>query len=318
MELMTPISLMNPLRGAVTRQIGSIGDFFVSKMNCGAGDARVISVQMSPKSAATAHTIPMVNKTLELIRLITENKEETTTKSLAICLGLPRSSCYRILRSLVAQDWIRPVAGGRHELSLGLLPVLQSLRRYETLVDSFDPVIRSLALKTRLTVKVTVHQGDDAVTISRCESPRGTSVGVRVGAAFPLAYGSSGAVLLSDLSDEQVAGILERTQDVCWERQTRKDVSLRVQEVRTKGWCVDFGMYRSNCHALSAPIHDSQGHVVAALTVIGFADEIPDDNPRELSIAVTAAARQAEAALPNVSRNLHATHAVRTVQSSSR
>lgn len=287
-------------------------------MNCSHEAACVISDQMSPKTHATTHTIPMVNKTLELIRLITENKEETTTKSLAICLGLPRSSCYRILRSLVAQDWIRPVAGGRHELSLGLLPVLQSLRRYEALVDAFEPVIRSLALKTQLTVKVTVHQGDDAVTISRSESPRGTSVGVRVGAAFPLAYGSSGAVLLSDLTDEQVSGILGRAHDVCWERQTRKDVALRVREVRIKGWCADFGMYRSNCHALSAPIHDSQGRVVAALTVIGFSDEMVNESPRELSLAVTAAARQAEAALPNVSRNLLDTHAIRPLQSSSR
>lgn len=273
---------------------------------------------MPANSNVTAHTIPMVNKTLELIRLISEDNEETTTKSLAICLGMPRSSCYRILRSLVAQDWIRPVAGGRHELSLGLLPVLQSLRRFETLVEAFDPVIRSLALKAQMTVKVTVRQGDDAVTISRSESPRGTSVGVRVGAAFPLAYGSSGAVLLSDLPDDQVAGILGRAQDVCWERQTRKDVSRRVHEVRSKGWCADFGMYRSNCHALSAAIHDPQGRVVAALTVIGFSDEMTNENPLELSTAVARAARQAEEALSNGRAGREATHAIRPLQSLSR
>jgi len=273
---------------------------------------------MSPKSNATAHTIPMVNKTLELIRLISEDNEETTTKSLAICLGLPRSSCYRILRSLVAQDWIRPVAGGRHELSLGLLPVLQSLRRFETLVEACDSVIRSLALTTQMTVKVTVRQGDDAITISRSESPRGTSVGVRVGAAFPLAYGSSGAVLLSDLPDDQVAAIVGRAHDVCWERQTRKDVSLRVREVRSKGWCADFGMYRSNCHALSAAIHDPHGGVVAALTVIGFSDEMTTEDPVELSVVVAAAARLAEQALSNGSRNQVANHALRPLQSLSR
>lgn len=273
---------------------------------------------MSSKTNVTAHTIPMVNKTLELIRLISEGNEETTTKSLAICLGMPRSSCYRILRSLVAQDWIRPVAGGRHELSLGLLPVLQSLRRFEIMVDAFDPVIRSLALKTQLTVKVTVRQGDDAVTISRSESPRGTSVGVRVGAAFPLAYGSSGAVLLSDLPDDQIAGILGRAQDACWERQTRKDVSLRVREVRAKGFCADFGMYRSNCHALSAPIHDSQGQVVAALTVIGFSDEMTNESPNELRVAVNDAARQAGEALPIARSNQMATPTIRPLQSLSK
>lgn len=252
---------------------------------------------MSAKPQAPAHTIPMVNKTLELIRMVAADSQETTTKELASRLGLPRSSCYRILRSLVAQDWIRPVTGGRHELSLGLLPVLQSLRHYETLVEAFDPVIRSLALKTQLTVKVTVHQGDDAVTISRVESPRATSIGVRLGAAFPLAYGSSGAVFMSDMPQDEVAGILERAQPVCWERQTPGDVSIRIRDVKTKGWCADFGKYRSNCHALSAPIHDPQGRVVAALTALGFSDEVLSGNMRELSAAVTDAARQAETAL---------------------
>jgi len=269
----------------------------VSEMNCHARGTCYSVSQMSAKTNSPAHTIPMVNKALELIRMVATDGIETTTKALASRLGLPRSSCYRILRSLVAQDWIRPVTNGRHELSLGLLPVLQSLRRYETMVDAFDPVIRSLALKTQLTVKVTVHQGDDAVTIARSESPRETSVGVRVGAAFPLAYGSSGAVFMSDLTAEAVAEILERAQPVCWERQTTADVAARIREVQTKGWCADFGMYRSNCHALSAPIRDSEGRVVAAITALGFSDEVMSGNLRELSAAVVGAARQAEAAL---------------------
>lgn len=252
---------------------------------------------MSAKTKSPAHTIPMVNKALELIRMVAADGIETTTKALASRLGLPRSSCYRILRSLIAQDWVRPVTGGRHELSLGLLPVLQSLRRYETMVDAFDPVIRSLSLRTQLTVKVTVHQGDDAVTIARSESPRETSVGVRVGAAFPLAYGSSGAVFMSDMTEAAVAGILERAEPVCWERQTPADVASRIGDVRSKGWCADFGNYRSNCHALSAPIRDTTGRVVAALTALGFSDEVMSGNLRELSAAVIDAARQAEAAL---------------------
>jgi DNA-binding IclR family transcriptional regulator len=139
-----------------------------------------------------------------------------------------------------------------------------------------------------------------------------------VGAAFPLAYGSSGAVLLSNLPDDQVTGILARAHDACWERQTHKDVSLRIREVRTKGWCADFGMYRSNCHALSAPIHDSQGNVVAALTVIGFSDEMVNESPHELSIVVTEAARQAKEALSNGSRNQVATQAINPLQSLTR
>jgi IclR family acetate operon transcriptional repressor len=240
-----------------------------------------------------AHTIPMVNKALELVRVLAAADDATTTKALALRLGLPRSSCYRILRSLVAQDWIRPVAGGRHELSPGLLPVLEPLRRFEVLAEAVNPVIRGLALRTQLTVKLTVRQGDDAVTIARCESPQGTSVGVRVGASFPLPYGSSGAVLLSDLGAEEVADILQRAAAECWQHQTRNDISRRLRELRSKGWCADLGTFRPSCFAVSAPVRDAQGRVAAALTVLGFPHEMTNKKLPEVGRAVADAAQQA-------------------------
>ena len=59
------------------------------------------------------HTIPAVNKALELVRLLAEEKGETTVKALALRLRVPRTTCYRIVRSLLARDWIRALEGGR-------------------------------------------------------------------------------------------------------------------------------------------------------------------------------------------------------------
>lgn len=251
----------------------------------------------SSGSSRAAHTIPMVTKALEMVRALSASEGETTTKALAIRLGLPRSSCYRILRSLIAQDWIRPVAEGRHELSPGLLPVLEPLRRYEALADAVGDAMRSLADRTQLTVKVTVRQGDETVTVARCESPQGTSVGVRVGAAFHLAFGSSGSVLLSDLGADEIAEILGRAPEDCWEYQGRDDVLARIREVRAKGWCADPGISQPIFHAASAPIHDARGRVVAAVTAVGFGHEVTRQRLPELGRAVLAAARQAEQAL---------------------
>ena len=149
----------------------------------------------------------MVNKALELVRVLAAERRDDDQGA-----RHPSGTAALVLLSdspLAGGAGLGPSAPGRrHELSLGLLPVLEPLRRFEALAEVVNPVIRALALATRLTVKVTVRQGDDAVTIARCESPQGTSVGVRVGAAFPLAYGSSGAVLLCDLRRDEAAGVL--------------------------------------------------------------------------------------------------------------
>ena len=111
-------------------------------------------------AAHPKHTIPAVCKAMELLGLLAEEHGETTTKALALRLGVPRTTCYRLLRSLVARDWVRPLPGGGHALSVGLLPLLQPLREVEDLAGAVQPVLDELALRSGLTAKVSVRQGD--------------------------------------------------------------------------------------------------------------------------------------------------------------
>lgn len=240
------------------------------------------------------HTIPAVCTAMDLLRLLSEEPSDTTTKALAWRLGVPRTTCYRILRSLILKDWVRTVEGGRHELSLGLLPLLNPLQHVEQLAHTVQPALDALAMRTQLTAKVTVRQGDYAVTVARCESPQQTSVAVRLGASFHLAIGSSGTCLLSDLDADEVDQILDRAPEECWVSQDPDDVHRRLRELRHAGWCADIGLYSQSCHAVSAPLRDAQGEVMAAMTVIGFPHELPRERLAAPVKMLTEAARRAE------------------------
>jgi DNA-binding IclR family transcriptional regulator len=248
----------------------------------------------APHETPPRHTIPAVTKAMELLRVLAEPGRETTTKALALRLKIPRTSCYRILRSLIARDWVRPTEGARHELSLGLLPILTPLRRVATLASAVEPALHDVAARTQLTAKVSVRQGDYAVTVARVESPQETSVAVRLGASFHLAYGSSGAVLLSGLTSEEVDRVVDDAPAECWEHQQPQDVRKRLKELRDKGWCADLGTFRSSCHAISAPLCDSRGRVVAVMTVIGFPNELAGNRVTGLARILLDGARQAE------------------------
>jgi len=256
-------------------------------------------VKAAPSSNGK-HTIPAVIKAMDLMRVLAGENGETTTKALAIRLGIPRTTCYRILRSLMTRDWVRPVADGGHELSLGLLPVLNPLRPVELLADAVEPTLEKLALDTQLTAKVSVRQGDYAVTVARCESPQETSVAVRIGASFHLAFGSSGAVLLSALGAEEIEEVLERAPEECWEHQGRDEVVKRLRELKSKGWCSDLGTFRASCCAVSAPVLGPQAKVVAAMTVIGFPNEVTPSRLPSLARALVEAAQKAGRALRKV------------------
>lgn len=241
------------------------------------------------------HTIPVLRKAVALLREIAAGGE-TTTKALAQQTGVPHTTTYRVLQTLMAEDWVRPVAGGRHELSFGLLPLLQPLVRHELLVETVRPMLSALAADTGLAAKLSVRQGVQAVALLRAESPRETSVSVRVGAAFHLCLGSSGAALLSELRPEERRSLIERAPKSCWEHQTPADVEARVAECRRTGVCGDFGGFQPHVHALSSALRGREGEIVGAITIVGFVQDFEGPLRKKLVkrlLAATTACNQA-------------------------
>ena len=64
--------------------------------------------------------------------------------------------------------------------------------------------------------KISVKQGGNALTVFRVESPRTVAPALKLGTTFPLAYGSSGACLLSGLQDEEIQQLLDQSPNDAW------------------------------------------------------------------------------------------------------
>ncbi|MDR1281103.1 MAG: helix-turn-helix domain-containing protein [Opitutaceae bacterium] len=231
----------------------------------------------------SAHTVPILKRAIAVLRAVAEGKgDATTTKALAQTLGLPHSSTYRILQTFLAEDWVRASAAGQHEISFGLLPLLQPLSRHELLIETVREPLRQLARETGLTAKISVCQGNHAITLFRVESPRATSVSVKVGAAFHLVLGSSGTVLMSTLSAAEREAIIADAPAACWQNQKPSDIGARLRELARYGRCSDLGHYRADHAALSAPLRNRAGCIVAAMTVIGFPQDL-EPAPRKVA-----------------------------------
>lgn len=230
------------------------------------------------------HTVPVVHRTLQLVQTIarSQGRSNLTAKVLAAETGIPAITCYRILRTLMAHDWIRPIPGGGHELSLGLLTLVQQGQPLEGLIAVSRPELSKLAAKIELTVKVSVRRDDQAIALCRCESPRETSVSTREGAAFPLAEGSSGAVLLSRLEQKEIAAILRRMPASCWKHQNHQLVYDRIQHLKQHGYCVDAGIFNPSHYAISVPVLGVNKECIASLTAIGFPDDLPKSRHAKL------------------------------------
>lgn len=222
----------------------------------------------SPHSPA--HIVPVLRKAFQVFEAVAQNPNDATTKHLATGLRIAPSTCYRILSTFVAAGWLRSRAGGRFELSFGLMPLLRPLLRQEVLVETVREPLAQLARTTGLTTKLTIRQGDDAVTIFSAQSPRPHAIASRVGAVVSLAIGSSGAAHLGALPDSEIKRILDTAPAEAWKYQNRANVLRRLRDGRRPGCYADIGSYQPNIHTLSSPIYEQGSNFVGAITILGF------------------------------------------------
>ena len=226
---------------------------------------------ISPSSSARRPgTVPILGKANRVFEMVARTPGGITAKSLASSLAIAPATCYRILRTFVADGWLRARPGGAFELSFGLVPLLRPLLRHEVLIETVREPMGQLARATGITAKLTIRQGDDTVTIFSAQSQRPHAIASRVGAVVSLAYGSSGAAYLGALPDEEVKRIVNAAPAEAWKHQKRETVLQRVRDGRRLGVYSDSGSYQPNIHTLSAPLYGPNREVAGVITLLGF------------------------------------------------
>lgn len=221
-------------------------------------------------SKSTTYQIPVLQKAIRVLHAIAGNACEPTSACLARELRLAPATAYRIVQTFVQARWLNLREDGRCELGLGLLPIAQGIQQHPLLRQQVADILEGMTASTGITSKISVLDGDDAVTLMRVNSTEPMALAVQAGARFHLAFGSSGAVLLSGLPDGEVETILAAAPASCWAHQKPADVWHRVRQVRRQGLAEDLGGFRPDVFGLSAPLFDGGGKIHGVLTMTGL------------------------------------------------
>jgi len=223
--------------------------------------------------------IPALDKALSLLEHLGRHSGGFTQAELSSALHISQSTCYRILQTLQRHDFVKKGSGGRFDLSSGLLTaslrLVDNMKRFERA----QPVLDSLAAKTGFSCKISIRQGAEQISILRAESPMAVSVSGKIGARFPLIEGSVGAALLFSEDGATIEELAKACREDIEERREPEIIAKRVAEIRKQGFALNNRDNRWNIEALSAPVSDSEGQTIAALTLIGFKDEFKDVKP---------------------------------------
>ena len=223
--------------------------------------------------------IPAVEKAVQLLLLLSE--KEATQAELCALLGIAPSTAYRILMTLQEHRWVMKKSGAVYSLGDGLLPLTRGLARELSLLEKMTEKVSEISSCHRIACKLSVRKDNMQLTYFRAEPPGPVALTGQAGSTFPIIEGSVGAALLCDATDDEIAALVESCNDDIPEKTNPQLLHDAIMEVRESGTVLNNRKNRWNIAALSIPVRDAAGKIIAALTVIGSTDDFTTTNRKQ-------------------------------------
>jgi IclR family pca regulon transcriptional regulator len=210
---------------------------------------------------------------LSVIRAFDDEHTDLTLSEVARITDLPRAVARRFLHTLVELGYMR-TDGRRFALRPKILELGYAYLSSMTLPEIAMPHLEQLVEKVHESSSVSVLDGDEVVYVARVPTKRIMTVAISVGTRFPAYATSMGRVLLAGQSDQWLDGFLASTElRPLTGRTITEPGRLRreLARVREQGWALNDQELEEGLRSLAAPIHDSDGRVIAAVNVSAHA-----------------------------------------------
>lgn len=238
---------------------------------------------------------------LDVLEIMARNGKPMTAVEVASALGMPRTTAFRLLSTLQEKNWIYKE---RFTYSLGFkcfqlgatTGVGLEIRTHAL------PFLVSLRDKSNLNTQIAKLEDWNVVYLERVLGNKlSVNTPSRAGAILPAHCTALGKALLAFKDLEQVT---KWARENPLEKMTERTITsvpaliADVLETRARGYAVEFGEREEHIRCIAAPITDFSGNVVAAVSVSGTPDRMPEGLiGSELSESVCATAEQISLAL---------------------
>lgn len=242
-----------------------------------------------------ASTVNSVRNVLRLLCAFTPAEPELGVSELARRLGIGKSTVHRLLATLKEEGFAEQNATtGRYALGLRLLDLGAQTAARLGLHESVAPYVEDLCNRTGEAVNIAVLHGAEVVYVERRESPRALRRSGQARRRSAAHCTGTGKVLLAYLPPDKLDRLLQGRQLEARTLYTITDPDRLREElakIRTHGYAMNVNQSEIGIASIAAPIRDTTGEVVAAISVAGPVPRFEGLHVRALATATTQAAR---------------------------
>lgn len=210
-------------------------------------------------------------KGLRVLKTFNEGNERMTVSDVARVAELPRAGARRLLLTMHALGYMN-TDGKYYSLSPKVLELGFSFISSQNWLTLSSPILEKLRDELDEAVSVTVLENTDVVYVARFQTDRVMTMAMDIGSQKPAYCTAMGRVLLGALPETKVRELLLASDIKAHTERTLtdiNDITNAICQVRDQGYCLIDRELEDSLVAISVPLRNYHGEVLAAVNVCG-------------------------------------------------
>jgi DNA-binding IclR family transcriptional regulator len=168
------------------------------------------------RSALDRYRVPILDRTLDLLELLTSQPQALTLTELTEALKMPKNSIFRIATTLTLRGYAeRDEDTKAYRASRKLLSLGHAAVGGQRLVEAAAPVLSSLRDASGETALLGTLAGNHGVVLDQVPSPLPVKVVVEIGHSFPLHTAAPAKAILAHLGPDKQREFIKQISRSC-------------------------------------------------------------------------------------------------------
>ncbi len=246
--------------------------------------------------AETRYENQSAERTFAILECVGEAENPIPLAQIARTTGLNRATTYRLLAVLTRLGWIhKDDDEGTYTLGYKVFALGRRQNQLETVALHAQPFIRRLAWDLRETVHLAALEGRQVLYCDKVEPPEGHPVSTAVGMRLDAHATGVGKAVLAWLDPDEVRQLFRQHPPHVHTAKTIANVDNLIRElsvIRSRGYASDEGEMIPGLNCVAAPIMNSIGRAVLAVSVSGPASRFDEQRMSRLAARLIATANE--------------------------
>lgn len=218
-----------------------------------------------------ARLTPAVVRTLDILELFLDAAAPLSAPEVVRLTGLPRTSVHELLATLVSRDYLQKDESGSYRLGVRLLQLGNAYASRFDMLSAANEAARELSARLGETVSVAVLEGADVFYLAKVEARDQLRLPSSIGQRLPANATGLGKAMLAYVSPPRLRQLFTDPDHLpamtAQSIRTLTELEENLEQVREVGVAYEREESAADVSCVAAPVRDSSGSVVAAISV---------------------------------------------------